>query len=74
MSPCEHARENVCDMEVLVSVNWLCGDFGLWVCLSVGLCGSRATGFWPLSFRVCQNLGSARCAGGSLHCSQLFLF
>lgn len=41
MSLGEHACENVCDVEVTESVNWLCGDFGV----SAGECAS----VWPLA-------------------------
>ena len=50
MSLCEYAWENMCDMEVLVSVNWLCGDFGL----SLGAYLCVVSGHWLLaSFCPC---------------------
>lgn len=45
MSLCECAWEDVCDMEVLVSVNRLCGDFR-W---SVGLHLCVVSGRWFLA-------------------------
>lgn len=73
MSLCEYACENVYDMEVVVSVNWLCRDFGL----SVGEYEYvsyvvSATGFWLPFVHVVQNLKSARGARWSLDYSQLF--
>lgn len=69
MSLCECAWEDVCDVEVLVSVNRLCGDFR-W---SVDLHLCVVSGFWPLLVPAVQNLMSAKGASGSLDHSQFFL-
>lgn len=68
VSLCECAWEDVCDVEVLVSVNRLCGDFR-W---SVDLHLCVVSGFWPLLVPAVQNLMSAKGTSGSLDHSQFF--